>query len=558
MTVVESEIIPSQRLLQGERATVTGGEALTAALINGGVDTLFAIPGIQLDGFFNAVWEERDRLRVINTRHEQATAYMADGYARVTGREGVCVVVPGPGLLNASAALATAYSANSPVLCVTGQIRSDLIGKETGALHEIKNQLDTIRSVTKHAARAESVDAIPGTVAEAFWQLRTGRARPVEVEVAPDVLFASAEVDPLQAIPARERSAGDPDLIERAARLLGEAKHPVIFAGGGIQRSEAGAELEALAHSLQAPVIVSRNGRGGITDRSAFAHGTLSEEVYLPKADVVLLVGTRFAEFRTRPDRISPGQTVIQLDIDAEEIGRNAPVTVGIEADAKAGLAALVDRVAAHNRSRPSREADLRAVKEGIDARVRAINPQAEMALAIRNEVPDDGVIVGEFTQVGYWSFVGLPVYEPNTFLTPGYQGTLGYGFATAIGAKVGKPDVPVVSINGDGGFGFGLSELSTLVKHEIPLITVVFNDNAYGNVLRFQRDDFGGRVVGSELANPDYRLLANAFGIAGRRAETACELQTQVRESIKANEPVLIEVPVGPMPDMFKALGLR
>ena len=558
MTVVESEITPSQRLLQGERATVTGGEALTAALINGGVDTLFAIPGIQLDGFFNAVWEERDRLRVINTRHEQATAYMADGYARVTGREGVCVVVPGPGLLNASAALATAYSANSPVLCVTGQIRSDLIGKETGALHEIKNQLDTIRSVTKHAARAESVDAIPGTVAEAFRQLRTGRARPVEVEVAPDVLFASAEVDPLQPIPARERLAGDPDLIERAARLLGEAKHPVIFAGGGIQRSEAGAELEALAHLLQAPVIVSRNGRGGITDRSPFAHGTLSEEVYLPKADVVLLVGTRFAEFRTRPDRISPGQTVIQLDIDAEEIGRNAPVTVGIEADAKAGLAALVDRVAAHNRSRPSREADLRAVKEGIDARVRAINPQAEMALAIRNEVPDDGVIVGEFTQVGYWSFVGLPVYEPNTFLTPGYQGTLGYGFATAIGAKVGKPDVPVVSINGDGGFGFGLSELSTLVKHEIPLITVVFNDNAYGNVLRFQRDDFGGRVVGSELANPDYQLLAKAFGIAGRRAETAGELQTQVRESIKANEPVLIEVPVGPMPDMFKALGLR
>lgn len=541
-----------------QSAPVTGGQALTAALIDAGVDTLFAIPGIQLDGFFNAVWEERDRPRVINTRHEQGTAYMADGYARVTGREGVCVVVPGPGLLNAAAALSTAYSANSPVLCVTGQIRSDLIGKEQGALHEIKSQLETIGSVTKHAARAESVEAIQATVAEAFRQLRTGRPRPVEIEIAPDVLFDSAVIEPLRPIPARERPAGDPDRIEEAARLLGDATAPVIFAGGGVERSEASTELEELARLLQAPVIVSRNGRGAITDRSPYALSSLAEDVFLPAADVVLLIGTRFTEFRPRPDRIKPGQKVVQLDIDACEIGRNTRVDVPIEADARAGLAELIDRVSVHNRHRSSREAELRAVKDGLDARVRAINPQAELALAIRAEVPDEGIIVGEFTQVGYWSFVGLPVYRPNTFLTPGYQGTLGYGFATAIGAKVGKPDVPVVSINGDGGFGFGMSELSTIVKHDIPVVTVVFNDNAYGNVLRFQRDDFGGRVVGSELANPDYQLLAKAFGITGRKAESPADLGTQVREAIKANEPVLIEVLVGPMPDMFKALGLR
>ncbi len=558
MTITDIEKPAASDAAKPSPQTLTGGEALAASLINGGVDTLFAIPGIQLDGFFNAVWDRRDELRVIHPRHEQTTAYMADGYARVTGREGVCVVVPGPGLLNAAAGLSTAYSANVPVLCVTGQIHSDQIGKEQGALHEIKDQLTMIRSVTKHAERAETVSDIPGVVGRAFEQLRTGRARPVEIEAAPDVLFASGEVDPLPEYPARVRSAGDPDLIEQAARALGAAVSPVIFAGGGIERSEAGKELEELASLLQAPVIVSHNGRGALSDRSPYAQSTLAEDEYLPSADVILLVGTRFCEFRPRPDRIPAGKTVIQLDIDPVEIGRNTPVTIGIEADAQAGLAALVDRVAALQRIRPSREDEFRASKARNDALFRSVNPQADLALAIRAEVPDDGVIVSEFTQVGYWSFAALPVYQPNTFLTPGYQGTLGYGFPTAIGAKVGKPDVPVVSINGDGGFGFGMAELATIVKHDIHLITIVFNDNAYGNVLRLQRDDFGGRVIGSELFNPDYQLLARAYGITGRYAETADQLRVALRESIRADEPTLIEVPVGPMPDPWKVLELR
>lgn len=538
---------------------LTGGQALVASLLRGGVDTLFTIPGIQLDGFFHALWDERDAIRVIHTRHEQSTAYMADGFARVTGREGVCCVVPGPGLLNASAALSTAYSCNSPVLCVTGQIHSDYIGLDQGALHEIPNQIDLVRSVTKHAARATSPETIPGTVAEAFRQLRTGRPRPVEIEVPPDVLFAESAIELPDPYPARERSAGDPDLLERAAKLLGEAVNPLIFAGGGIQRSEAGDELIRLAEQLQAPVIVSRNGKGGISDRHYLTQGPLAEPEYFPNADVILLAGTRSAAvFGGIARTFAPGQTVIQLDIDAAEIGRNAPVSIGIEADAKAGLAELAERVGKYNRRRPSREAELNAFKQAATDRFNRVQPQADLALAIRAEVPDDGVIVGEFTQVGYWSFNALPVYEPNTFLTPGYQGTLGYGFTTAMGAKVGKPNVPVVSINGDGGFGFSLSELSTLVQHDIRLVTVVFNDNAYGNVLRYQRDDFGGRIIASELINPDYQQLARAFGVTGRKAETAAELRVQLREAIKADEPTLIEVPVGPMPDQWKVLGLR
>jgi acetolactate synthase I/II/III large subunit len=540
----------------GETQTLTGGQALVAALKQNGVDTIFGLPGIQLDGFFDALYDERDSIRVIHTRHEQATAYMADGYARVTGREGVCSVVPGPGLLNAAAALSTAYSCNSPVLAVVGQIRSDLIDAGKGALHEIPNQIGVARSVTKHAARATTPESVPWVVNEAFRQLRTGRPRPVEIEIPPDVLVSVANIALPPPASPRERLEGDPDLIDQAARLLGEANQPLIFAGGGVQRSGAGAELLALAEQLQAPIIVTQNGKGGISDRHYLAQGMLAERAYLPRADVILLAGTRWSEFGNVTRSLAPGQQVIQLDIDEDEIGLNTPVSVGIQADAKAGLAGLANRVGTYNNSRPSREAELTAFKAAAVARINAIEPQAGFGLAIRAEVPDDGIIVPEFTQVGYWSFIGLPVYEPNTFLTPGYQGTLGYGFTTAMGAKVGKPGVPVVSINGDGGFGFTMNELSTVVHHDIRLVTIVFNDNAYGNVRRIQDEDFGGRVHASELTNPNYQKLAEAFGITGRRAETAAELRIQLRQAIRADEPTLIEVPVGVMPNQRKVLA--
>jgi acetolactate synthase-1/2/3 large subunit len=189
---------------------------------------------------------------------------------------------------------------------------------------------------------------------------------------------------------------------------------------------------------------------------------------------------------------------------------------------------------------------------------VMQVLPQAELAMAIRKAVPDDGVVVSEMTQIGYWANIGMPFYEPNTYITPGYQGTLGFGFCTALGAKVGKPGSPVVSINGDGGFGFALNELATMAQHEIPAIVLVFNDSAYGNVKRIQQVNLGGREIASTLVNPDYLKLADAFGIVGRRVETAGALQTAIEESIKAEEPTLIEIPVGPMPDPWTVLGLR
>lgn len=537
---------------------MTGGDALAEMLIRNGVDTLFGLPGVQLDGLFNAFWLRQDRLRVLHTRHEQATAYMADGYARVTGREGVCVVVPGPGLLNASAALSTAYACNSPVLCVTGQIRSDLIDHGRGMLHEIYDQVGMIRHITKSAERAAAPTDIPGVVDRAFSALRTGRTRPVELEVPLDVLFAEAEVGLMA--PTAERRLVEPDgaRLEEAAAILAASKRPLIYAGGGVLRGRAWDELVRLAEMLQAPVMMSANGKGSISDRHYLAQNQVSELELRPISDVALVVGTRFLDNFSEPRPIDPSTKIIRLDIDEEEIHRDITPDVELVGDAKAGLAALISLLEGKVDGRESRQAELEDLRRRVSGRIMALLPQADYGMAIRNALPDDGIVVGEMTQVAYWCNFGMPVYEPNTYLTPGYQGTLGFGFCTALGAKVGAPDRPVVSINGDGGFGFALNELATMAQHAIAAVVLVFNDSAYGNVKRIQQVDLGGRQIASELRNPDYVKLAESFGVVGRRAETAAGLQTAIEESIKANEPTLIEIPVGPMPNPWKALGLR
>jgi len=225
---------------------MTGGQALVAQLLREGIEVVFGLPGVQLDWAFDALYDARDRIRIYHTRHEQATSYMADGYARTTGKVGMCLVVPGPGLLNAMAGLSTAYACNSKLLCVSGQIPSEQIGKGRGMLHELPHQLEAVRSVTKWAARAMRPEEVPGLVREAFRQLHTGRPRPVEIEIPPDVLMNTAEVTLLDPEPA-EQPEGDPDLLDQAARALGQAERPIIFAGGGVLAAEAWEELQALA-----------------------------------------------------------------------------------------------------------------------------------------------------------------------------------------------------------------------------------------------------------------------------------------------------------------------
>jgi acetolactate synthase-1/2/3 large subunit len=531
---------------------MTGGQALVQSLKVEGIETIFGLPGIQMDFAFDALWEEREAIRVLHTRHEQACSYMADGFARTTGRVGTFIVVPGPGLLNASAGLSTAYACSSPVLAIAGQIQSDLIGLGRGVLHEINDQMETIASVCKQVERAMTPEEIPGMVHRAMRALHTGRPRPVEIEIPPDVLERVGDVTLLEP-EAFSRAEADPDLLERAAVALGRAERPLIVAGGGVLSSGAWEALRELARIIEAPVLMSANGRGAVSDRDyrAFS-GVSAASALLPQADAVLAVGTRYVLPPRANTAATANQTFIQLDIDAAEVGRNRQPDIGIVGDARRGLEELAARVPRHNRARPSREAELRALRQGITAELARMAPQAEYALAIRDVLPDDGILVSESTQVGYWSQGGgFPVYEPRSFLTSGYQGTLGYGFATALGAQVGNPERKTVSINGDGGFFYNVQELSTMAKHQIPLVAIVFNDHAYGNVRRIQQVRFNDHTIASDLHNPDLVKLSEAFGVAASRATSPAELRGTLERALATNAPHLIEVPMPPALDL-------
>jgi acetolactate synthase I/II/III large subunit len=535
----------------GER--LTGGQALVGALVGEGINTVFGLPGVQLDWVFDALYAERDRIRTLHTRHEQGAAYMADGYARTTGRVGVCMVVPGPGLLNAGAALATAYACSSPVLCVTGQIDSRAIGQAFGLLHEIPEQESVLASVTQWSGRALEVEHLPRLVREAFSKLRSGRRRPVALEVPPDVLQRSAEVCLLSPAPAPD-PALDPDELNKAAELLLAAERPVIYSGGGTLAAAAWAELRALAELLDAPVVMSLDGRGALSDRHDLAHTGLTGQSLVQEADVVLGVGTRFWQ----PARVwgfAPGARIIRVDVDPAEINRVAVADVGIVGDAKPALTALRDRLDGIPPRKTTRRAEFRARKVAAAEALNAFQPQAAYTRALRAALPDDAIVVNDLTQVTFFATVGFPVYGPRTFVGPGYQGTLGSAFATALGAQAGNPQRPVLAIAGDGGFMYAVSELATQRQHGLNVVSVVFNDGAFGNVKRTQEQAFGGHLIASHLVNPDFVALAASFGIDAERVSDPDGLEGALRTALVGHRPALIEVAVGPMADAWPAI---
>lgn len=527
-------------------ARMTGGEALAAQLAREGVSTVFGVPGIQLDYAMDGLAQGSDQISFLAARHEQGAGYLAFGYAQAGDDPGVCMVVPGPGLLNAAAALSTAYACSSRMVFISGQLPSPTIGQGLGMLHEIPRQSDLLASLTKWSAMARMPAEIPGLVREAFAQVRSGRPRPAGLEIPPDVLQATADVTILD--PAAAEPLGpDVDAIEQAARVLAAAERPVILAGGGVGAAGASLALTRLAETLDAPVVTSRNGRGAISDRHPLALTQLGGRQVLPHADVVLAVGTRFITLQGKPVVTNPGTRVILINADAGDLGDPRKPEVAVMGDARLALEALVGSLPERQR-RSVRAAEVADARAWCAGQLRALAPQVAWLNAIRDALPDDGVFVDELTQVGYASRLCYPVYAPRTYLTPGYQGTLGYGFPAGLGAKIARPDVPVVAITGDGGFGWSLPELSTARKYGIGLITVVFADGYFGNVRRIQQEDFG-RTIGTELVNPDFPALARAFGVAGVRVSAPGQLTGVIREAGAGREPLLIEVPVGEMP---------
>jgi acetolactate synthase I/II/III large subunit len=534
---------------------MSGGDALAEQLVREGVRHVFGVPGVQLDFAVDGLAKVSDRIAYYNTRHEQATAYMADGYARTTGDVGVCLVVPGPGLLNALAGVATAYACSSRVLCIAGQIPSKAIGRGLGMLHEIPEQSRILGALTKWSRQAVAPTDVPGLVHEAVRQLRSGQPRPVGLEVPPDVLQGQSEIALLKPVERDEPLLPEPSLVRRAAELLIGAERPAIYVGGGVVASGGGDALRAVAERLQAVVVMSTNGRSALDDRHPLALTSFAGGQLLADADVVLAVGTRFLNGQEQQP-LAPNARLVLLNVDGQALGEPRQPALAIQADAAVGLAALFEHLDGLP-SRPSRRAELDAARTWSADVLARIEPQISWVRALRAAMPEDGILVNEFTQVGYLAMVAYPVYSPRSYVGPGYQGTLGYGFPTALGAKVGNPRRAVLSITGDGGFGWALPELSTARKYGIGLVTVVFNDGAYGNVRRAQVEQFDGRVLGTDLVNPDFVQLAESFGVRGARASTPAELEGLLREALGATsaEPVLIDVPVGAMPNPFRIM---
>jgi acetolactate synthase-1/2/3 large subunit len=520
-------------------AYITCADAIVKSLIAHKVDTVFGLPGAQTYELIESLRSHRDKIRFVGSRHEQGCAYMAFGYAKSTGREGVYNVVPGPGVLNTTAALCTAH--NAPVLCLAGQIPSASIGAGHGALHELPDQLGTLSTLTKWVARINHPCEVPSVISDAFKHLRSGRIQPVAVEVPADVFGARDNVDTDFVESSIAVMYPDKEKIKNASERILAAKKPMIMLGSGAV--EAGEEVRELAKLIQAPVTSFRGGRGIVSDELPYGFSCAGGYKLWEETDLLIGIGSRLElpTFRWQKDKMT--KDLIRIDIDPTQMTR-LEADVAIVGDAKASTRELLEEVEKHIGSIPSREEKFKEVKTQVLQEIQQVQPQMAYLNVIREVLPHDGFLVEEISQVGFTAWFGFPIYEPRTLVTSGYQGNLGHGFQTGLGVKIGNPDKVVVSLAGDGGIMYGIQELASAVQHQIGLVTIIFNNNAYGNVRRDQIELYDGKDYGSELKNPDFVKLAESFGALAYRAKTPTELKKYLEKALTENGPTIIEVP--------------
>jgi thiamine pyrophosphate-dependent acetolactate synthase large subunit-like protein len=533
-----------------ERAARTGGEWVVAALEAEGVRHVFGIPGVHNLAIYDALLRQ-DRIAHVLARHEQGAGFMADGYARASGRPGVAVVTTGPGATNALTPLVEAQAGSQPVLLLMSDVPSALVGQDVGALHEVPNQIECFRPVSRWADALRSGAEIPGAVQGAFHLFRTGRPGPVALSIPTDLLTATVEG---RLTPPGEgrRPPCDVGLVEEAARYLARAQRPLLVAGGGVIAAGATDELRALARRLEAPVITSVMGRGAISEADPLWLGVLPNQratkQALEAADVILAVGCRFAHRSTRGLLLNlelrPEQALIQMDLDPRTIGRMHAPALGIVGDARDGLAGILS--ALPRAGPPSRPAwDWTELRRARDARSPRYTATVDHLLrALRAALAPDAIVVGDQTGLNYWMEWHFPVWAPRTFLYPIGSATLGYGVPAAIGAKIACPDRPVVAVVGDGGFLFTGAELATAVKYRLPVVFVVLNDQDYG-AIRYLQSRIYGRTGEHALTGPDFLGLARAFGVEAYRAGDADAFRPALDKALAHPGPTLVEVPL-------------
>ncbi len=518
----------------------TCGRAVISLLEAYGVDTVFGMPGVHTLELYKGL--AASSIRHVLVRHEQGAGFMADGYARATGRPGVCVVITGPGVTNTATAMGEAYSDSVPILVLSSVNATADLGMGRGRLHEITSQQTVTEPLTAFSATARAAGEVPELLARAFAVFACARPRPVHVSLPLDVLTADADFE-ATACPPPSPALPPPDAVAEAARLITRARRPLVIAGGG---SIVGAEiLERLATRLRAPVVVTNAAKGVVADRHPLCLGaTLSLEpvqALIASADVVLAVGSELAETDSWVDHLSLGGELIRIDIDAQAVERDYPARVALVCDAGRALAALDDAV--DSGASTFTEAELERVRAACIERMSPLSRTHMKVLNhLRAAVPEDAIVVTDMTQIAYTGNVHYPCNMPRSWFHPNGYGTLGYALPAAIGARLGAPHRPVVVLVGDGGLLFTIQELATAVELGLPLAIVLWNNDGLGQI----RDDMiakGIPELGVSPRNPDYQLLARAFGCHSVRADSLAGFAAAVTDALSADVPTLIEV---------------
>ena len=523
----------------------SGGHVLVESLIAEGIDLLFGIPGVGTLPVYDA-FVDHPELRHIEVRHEQAAVFMADGYARASGRVGVAFTSNGPGALNTITAMSTANNDSVPVLHLVRENPPDVRRKGKGHFHDISDQFGIFRPVSGHVAQVALADEIPAAVNAAFFALRNRRPRPALVEFANEAFTTPSSTPVLEPAPRVERPVDDVALA-RAAQVLASAERPMVWAGGGIATPEAAAALTRLVERLGSPVITTQKGKGAIRSGHPLHIGNWANEQptrdLIQECDVLLAVGTRFSYFPTGGWSLRLPERIVQIDIDPAEIGRNYRVEAGVVGDSLTVLEALEGELDRLGHTPLEWRDD--AVADVLALIMEAVGTPEEIEVLdqVRSVLPTEALVFNDPTTIAFWARSHWKTDHPRTWFVPSGFGTLGFALPAAIGARISRPEVPTVAIIGDAGIMFTIQDLMTAVQEEVPVVVMVFNDEGYG-VERRHQDHLYGRRSGVDVKPPDFVALAHAFGARGIRVEGLDRVGETLASVLDAAGPTLIEIP--------------
>ncbi len=526
---------------------LNGSQILTQVLMEQGVDTIFGYPGGAVLNIYDALYAVRDRLHHVMTAHEQGAAHAADGYARATGRTGVVLATSGPGATNLITGLATAYMDSVPLVAITGNVGTDLIGRDSFQEVYIAG---IAMPITKHTFAVQRVEELADAVRRAFRIAQSGRKGPVLIDIPKDVTAATAEYTPAPPLPLETPRTPDPDRLAEAARLINEAERPVLFFGGGVVASEAGGELRRLIEKADIPATYTLMAAGVLGYGEPMnlgllgMHGSCTTNYAVDSADVLIAVGTRFSDrVALNPAQFARRAKIIQIDIDPSEINKNVAVDCAVVCDLRDGLRALLPLVEAakhdawHEQIRVWQAGDYKPVDDDT-----VLRPHQVMR-AICDAVEEDAIFVTDVGQHQLWAAQYIRHTRPRSFLTSGGLGTMGFGYGAALGAQTAFPGRRVIHITGDGSFHMNLQEGCTAVSYQLPVITVIMNNTVLGMVRQWQAAFYGKRYSSTDPhRKTDFVKLAEGFGAKGRRCETLAEFREALEWAKAQNGPVWLD----------------